>query len=96
MVEKVFCRLSGREPPVFPSPDGETRPKKEIQNVKGKEKEAANENDKEKENSPSTWKKRSFNEMNAEGGGCEAGSRSDNIPAKLEESTESPQLSLKK
>ncbi|GLT77782.1 hypothetical protein SLA2020_493400 [Shorea laevis] len=27
MVEKVFCRLSGREPPLFPLPDAETWPK---------------------------------------------------------------------
>jgi len=94
-VEKVFCRLSGREPPLFPMPDGETWPNKEIQNEKGKGKEFANENNKEKENSPSISKKRSFSEMDAEGGAYESASRSGDPPAMLEESSKSPQASLK-
>jgi hypothetical protein len=95
MVEKVFCRLSGREPPLFPLPDGETRPNKETQNEKGKGKEFANEDNPEKENSPSLSKKRSFSEMNAEGGAYESASRSGDPPAMLEESSKSPQASLK-
>ncbi|KAF3943101.1 hypothetical protein CMV_030307 [Castanea mollissima] len=38
MVEKVFSRLSGREPPLFPLPDGETHTNKEIENEKEKRK----------------------------------------------------------
>lgn len=90
MVEKVFSRLSGREPPLFPLPDGVTHTNKEIENEKekGKGKEWANEN-KEKENSPSSLKKRSFSELNA-GGACEAASISGDSPAILEDSSKSP------
>ncbi|XP_050273633.1 uncharacterized protein LOC126716728 isoform X1 [Quercus robur] len=90
MVEKVFSRLSGREPPLFPLPDGVTHINKEIENEKekGKGKEWANEN-KEKENSPSSLKKRSFSELNA-GGACEAASISGDSPAILEDSSKSP------
>lgn len=90
MVEKVFSRLSGREPPLFPLPDGETHTDKEIENEKekGKGKEWANEN-KEKENSPSSLKKRSFSELSA-GGACEAASISGDPPAILEDSSKSP------
>lgn len=97
MVEKVFCRLSGREPPLFPLPDAETWPSKEIQNEKGKGKgkEFANENHKEKENSPSASKKRSFSDMNVEGGAYESASRSGDPPVMQEESSKSPQASSK-
>ncbi|KAK4595376.1 hypothetical protein RGQ29_013723 [Quercus rubra] len=90
MVEKVFSRLSGREPPLFPLPDGETHTNKEIENEKekGKGKGWANEN-KEKENSPSSLKKRSFSELNA-GGACEAASIFGDPPAILEDSSKSP------
>ena len=55
MVENVFSWLSGREPPLFPQPEGETHTNKEIENEKekGKGEEWANEN-KAKENSPSS------------------------------------------
>ncbi|KAL4636536.1 hypothetical protein ACB094_03G014500 [Castanea mollissima] len=90
MVEKVFSRLSGREPPLFPLPDGETHTNKEIENEKEKRKgkEWANEN-KEKENSPSSLKKRSFSELDS-GGACEAASISGDPPAVLEDSSKSP------
>ena len=90
MVEKVFSRLSGREPPLFPLPDGETHTNKEIENEKEKRKGKgwANEN-KEKENSPSSLKKRSFSELNA-GGACEAASIFGDPPAILEDSSKSP------
>ncbi|XP_035538778.1 uncharacterized protein LOC109017365 isoform X2 [Juglans regia] len=87
MVERVFCRLSGRESPLFPLQDVGTWPNKKIQNETGKE--LANEN-KEKENSPSASKKRNFSEMNAEGA-YEAASRSGDPPTMPEESTKSPQ-----
>ncbi|KAM3752382.1 hypothetical protein ACB098_03G014300 [Castanea mollissima] len=89
MVEKVFSRLSGREPPLFPLPDGETHTNKEIENEKEKRKgkEWANEN-KEKENSPSL-KKRSFSELDS-GGACQAASISGDPPAVLEDSSKSP------
>ncbi|XP_041018496.1 uncharacterized protein LOC121260624 isoform X1 [Juglans microcarpa x Juglans regia] len=91
MVERVFCRLSGRESPLFPLQDVGTWPNKKIQNETGKE--LANENN-EKENSPSASKKRNFSEMNAEGA-YEAASRSGDPPTMPEESTKSPQVSLK-
>ncbi|XP_041018497.1 uncharacterized protein LOC121260624 isoform X2 [Juglans microcarpa x Juglans regia] len=87
MVERVFCRLSGRESPLFPLQDVGTWPNKKIQNETGKE--LANENN-EKENSPSASKKRNFSEMNAEGA-YEAASRSGDPPTMPEESTKSPQ-----
>lgn len=91
MVERVFCRLSGRESPLFPLQDVGTWPNKKNQNETGKE--LANES-KEKENSPSASKKRNFSEMNAEGA-YEAASRSGDPPTIPEESTKSPQVSLK-
>ncbi|KAG6646745.1 uncharacterized protein LOC122315949 isoform X2 [Carya illinoinensis] len=87
MVERVFCRLSGRESPLFPLQDVGTWPNKKNQNETGKE--LANES-KEKENSPSASKKRNFSEMNAEGA-YEAASRSGDPPTIPEESTKSPQ-----
>ncbi|XP_054798513.1 uncharacterized protein LOC129303313 [Prosopis cineraria] len=65
-VEKVFCRLSGQEPPLFPTPNDEPQAdNKETGNrkdQKGKGKERENEN----MNSNMTMKKRSFGEMNCE------------------------------
>ncbi|KAJ0013469.1 hypothetical protein Pint_19612 [Pistacia integerrima] len=66
-VEKVFCRLSGSEPPLFP-PSVETQPDKETENEKRKGKGKAKEHEDEKEGSNSKLKKRSFIEMNDEGG----------------------------
>ncbi|KAJ4719346.1 hypothetical protein OWV82_007338 [Melia azedarach] len=55
-VERVFCRLSGREPPLFPLPTDEAQP--------GKEKEHEN----EKDGSNSRSRKRSLSEMHDEVG----------------------------
>ncbi|XP_065851772.1 uncharacterized protein [Euphorbia lathyris] len=66
-VERVFCRLSGREPPLFPPQDAETPSTKENEK-KGKGKEDENEDQKEKSNSNS--KKRNYNEMNTDGVGA--------------------------
>lgn len=77
-VERVFCKLSGREPPLFPPQDA----KEDVNaNAKGKangkgkakgkgkekekEKEVASEHKEEKSNS----KKRSFSELNAQAEG---------------------------
>lgn len=57
-VERVFCKLSGQEPPLFPASSSETQPEKQ------KEKEI------EKENSiVITLKKRKISEMNEGGEG---------------------------
>ncbi|OVA02537.1 WRC [Macleaya cordata] len=66
-VEKVFCRLSGRDPPLFP-PNNETRAENENEKEKEEEREDL-EKDKEKENLVSSSKKRNFSEMNVQGGG---------------------------
>lgn len=72
-VERVFCQLSGREPPLFP-------PSIELQPGKGKEKEHEEAGGKEqeiaKENSESSSKKRKFDDGSAEEGTYEAASRS--------------------
>ncbi|KAK3198767.1 hypothetical protein Dsin_022182 [Dipteronia sinensis] len=65
-VEILFCRLSGREPPLFPLPNVETQPCKETE--KGKEKGKEKEHENEKDNSNSASKKRRYTEMNEEGG----------------------------
>ncbi|KVH93532.1 hypothetical protein Ccrd_004416 [Cynara cardunculus var. scolymus] len=60
-VEKVFCRLSGREPPLFPSNgefQSEKGKEKEVEEGKGKEKEIQS----EKDNLDSTSKKRKLAE----------------------------------
>lgn len=85
-VERVFCRLSGREAPLFPEPNIEAQPGKE--NEKGKAKE--NENENIKENSGSTSKKRSFAEMNSEGGADEVASKSRDPPSAPEDFTKPP------
>ncbi|CBI39589.3 hypothetical protein AAG906_006355 [Vitis piasezkii] len=87
-VERVFCRLSGREAPLFPEPNIEAQPGKE--NEKGKAKENENENENRKENSGSTSKKRSFAEMNSEGGADEVASKSRDPPSAPEDFTKPP------
>ncbi|GAA0173084.1 hypothetical protein LIER_26774 [Lithospermum erythrorhizon] len=71
-VEKVFCRLSGKEPPLFPS--SETQP--ETQPGKGKEKEIVEtireERENEKCNSDSSSKKRKLPETSTELGSTDA------------------------
>ncbi|KAI9108516.1 hypothetical protein K1719_020400 [Acacia pycnantha] len=65
-VERVFCRLSGQEPPLFPIPSDEPQAdNKEPHNrkdQKGKGKDREDEN----MNSNMTLKKRSFGEMKSE------------------------------
>ncbi|KAK3034064.1 hypothetical protein RJ639_034289 [Escallonia herrerae] len=64
-VEKVFCRLSGREPPLFPplvEPQREKEEDKEKEGEEGKGKEREIEN--EKESSDTTSKKRRFDDIN--------------------------------
>ncbi|XP_048226063.1 uncharacterized protein LOC8269816 isoform X2 [Ricinus communis] len=91
-VERVFCRLSGREPPLFPVQNAETQLTKENDKKGGEGKEEESESQKEKLNSNS--KKRSYSEMNMEGRGTELGSQSANEvagkpsePALLQESS---------
>ncbi|XP_012434274.1 uncharacterized protein LOC105761117 [Gossypium raimondii] len=79
-VERVFCKLSGREPPLFPhSNDVVLLPGKAVgdEKRKGKEKDCEN----EKENSKSKSKKRSFNDMNAEGSATDITGKSSDTPA---------------
>ncbi|KAJ4830032.1 hypothetical protein Tsubulata_032928 [Turnera subulata] len=70
-VERVYCRFSGTEPPLFPKPGAEIQSIRENDN-KGEEKEAESESRKGKSNSSS--KKRSHIEMNA-GEGSEVASQ---------------------
>ncbi|XP_038890481.1 uncharacterized protein LOC120080024 isoform X1 [Benincasa hispida] len=60
-VEKVFCRLSGKEPPLFPPQNGDMPSVKETENEKGKGKEPEDNYHKEKSH---PIRKRSFNDMN--------------------------------
>eukprot|EP00268_Persea_americana_P008599 TRINITY_DN1334_c0_g3_i1.p4 TRINITY_DN1334_c0_g3~~TRINITY_DN1334_c0_g3_i1.p4 ORF type:complete len:191 (+),score=62.43 TRINITY_DN1334_c0_g3_i1:4749-5321(+) len=62
MVEKVYCRLSGVEPPLFPSSSI-----LQTEKDNGKEKEKEKEKEEEKENSESSSKKRSFSEISMQG-----------------------------
>ncbi|KAL7237658.1 hypothetical protein ACSBR2_003877 [Camellia fascicularis] len=88
-VERVFCRLSGREPPLFPL-NVETQSEKEIENEKGKGKEIEN----GKENLVSPLKKRKFDEMSYEEGAYEGASGSSKPPAVPEDSSKVPQPSV--
>ncbi|CAH2075692.1 unnamed protein product [Thlaspi arvense] len=72
-VERVFCRLSGREPPLFPS-------NVDTQSDKGKDVEIG------KENSDSTSKKRKFDEVNSEDGADEVASGSSKPSAASDDS----------
>ncbi|XVF05959.1 hypothetical protein REPUB_Repub06bG0006300 [Reevesia pubescens] len=78
-VERVFCKLSGREPPLFPHSNDERLPEKEVEDEKRK--------GKEKENSKSKPKKRSFSDMNAEGSATEVAGKSSDTPAAPDDST---------
>lgn len=89
-VERVFCRLSGQEPPLFPLPNGEPQPDKETDNRKEKGKQKENENT----NSNTPSKKRSFSEINLDGAD-ETATRSSDPAAVLEGSGKSP-LSISK
>lgn len=75
-VERVFCKLSGRELPLFPPPDAnekandkEKEKDKGKGKGKGKGKETAASDAREKEKSNSASKKRSFSELNEQGEG---------------------------
>ncbi|KAF5739988.1 hypothetical protein HS088_TW11G00051 [Tripterygium wilfordii] len=96
-VERVFCRLSGQEPPLFPLQNGEALPITENENKStgGEEKEEEIRTEKVKSDSKS--KKRSFNEINA--GGLnevtnqtpnEVSGKSNDTSAVLEGSSKSP------
>lgn len=87
-VERVFCQLSGREPPLFP-------PSVELIAGKGKGKENGERNGKEqeitKENSGSSSKKRKLDEASGEEGGLdEVASRSNAATALPEDSIKVP------
>lgn len=60
-VEKVFCRLSGKELPLFPPENGDIPSVKETENDKGKGKEPEDDYHKEKSQ---PLRKRSFIDMN--------------------------------
>ncbi|ESW16991.1 hypothetical protein PHAVU_007G201000 [Phaseolus vulgaris] len=91
-VERVFCRLSGQEPPLFPLPNGEPQSEKEAGNKKEKGKGKQKENESTNTNTPS--KKRSFSEINLEGPD-ETATRFSDPAAVLEGSGKSP-LSISK
>lgn len=91
-VERVFCRLSGQEPPLFPLLNGAPQPDKEAENRKGKGKGKQKENENTNSNIPS--KKRSFSETNLEGADDTATRSSD--PAAISESSGKSPLSISK
>lgn len=70
-VERVFCRLSGQEPPLFPS---NTETLSEKKNDKASEKGKGKVVESGKENLDSTSKKRKLDEMNTEDGADEVAS----------------------
>ncbi|XVF57581.1 hypothetical protein PTKIN_Ptkin06aG0217100 [Pterospermum kingtungense] len=72
-VERVFCKLSDKEPPLFRHLNDEHQPEKEVDNEKRK--------GKEKENSNSKSKKRNFRDMNAERSATEVGGKSGDTSA---------------
>ncbi|XP_057493595.1 uncharacterized protein LOC130779074 [Actinidia eriantha] len=94
-VERVFCRLSGREPPLFP-PNNETQPEKKKEKVseKGKGKGKGKERENGKENSDSTSKKRKLDEMNCEDGADEVASGSSKPLTVPDDSSKVPQPNL--
>ncbi|PQP96104.1 uncharacterized protein Pyn_37858 [Prunus yedoensis var. nudiflora] len=93
-VERVFSKLSGREPPLFPPPeanekanDKEKEKEKSKGKGKGKCKETAASDSHEKEKSNSASKKRSFSELNEQGEGedHQVAAKSDEPPAVVPE-----------
>ncbi|KAI8531670.1 hypothetical protein RHMOL_Rhmol11G0154400 [Rhododendron molle] len=91
-VERVFCRLSGQEPPLFP-PNTETLSEKK--NDKASEKGKGKVVESGKENSDSTSKKRKLDETNTEDGTDEVASGSGRRPYVPDDSTKVPQPSVK-
>ncbi|CAL0300128.1 unnamed protein product [Lupinus luteus] len=89
-VEKVFCRLSGQEPPLFPLPNEEPGLDKEgdSRKEKGKGKQ------KENSNSHTQSKKRSFSELNLEG--ADETATRPSVPAAMSEGSGKSPLSVSK
>jgi hypothetical protein len=95
-VERVYCRLSGQEPPLFPQPNAETQPNKG-NDCKGRE-EKEEESESQKEKSSSNSKKRSHREMSMEAGANEVanqtanevGGKSVDLPPAQEGANKSP------
>ncbi|XP_011023770.1 PREDICTED: uncharacterized protein LOC105125155 [Populus euphratica] len=75
-VERVYCRLSGQEPPLFPQPNAETQSNKG-NDCKGRE-EKEEESESQKEKSSSNSKKRSHREMSMEAGANEVANQTAN------------------
>ncbi|KAL3573395.1 hypothetical protein D5086_024008 [Populus alba] len=75
-VERVYCRLSGQEPPLFPQPNAETQPNKG-NDCKGRE-EKEEESESQKEKSSSNSKKRSHREISTEAGANEVANQTAN------------------
>lgn len=75
-VERVYCRLSGQEPPLFPQPNAETQPNKG-NDCKGSE-EKEEESESQKEKSSSNSKKRSHREISTEAGANEVANQTAN------------------
>ncbi|KAK2365448.1 hypothetical protein P8452_54301 [Trifolium repens] len=87
-VERVFCRLSGQEPPLFPLLNGEPQPDKaDSRKEKGKGKQKENENI----SLITPLKKRSFSEANSDGAD-ETATRTSDPVAISEGSGKSPLL----
>lgn len=84
-VENVFCRLSGREPPLFPS-NAESQAEKEREKGKRKERE-----ENSKENSASPSKKNKFDDLSSEEGGEESASGSKKLTNMPDSSNKLPQ-----
>lgn len=79
-VEKVFCRLSGREPPLFPDQNSEREPEKDTplkEESKSEKKRGGKEkrDEKEKQSSISKSRKRNIGEMSADGSASELASK---------------------
>ncbi|KAJ8752481.1 hypothetical protein K2173_004769 [Erythroxylum novogranatense] len=100
-VERVYCRLSGRETPLFPLPSAEAQLNKKTEQKRLEEKDGESENQKKISNSSS--KKRRHGEMNmarvadevAVQGGKEFAVRSGDPPPRQETSCKSS-LSISK
>lgn len=98
-VERVFCRLSGQEPPLFPLLNGEPQPDKEADSRKEKGKGKLKENENTSLITPS--KKRSFSETNLDGADETATRSSDpatrsSDPAAISEGSGKSPLSISK
>ncbi|XVF41775.1 hypothetical protein PTKIN_Ptkin01aG0307200 [Pterospermum kingtungense] len=84
-VERVFCKLSGKEPPLFPQSNDETQPQRGVEDEKRKGKEKENGN--EKESTKSKLKKRRFSDMNAERRATEVAGKSSDTAAAPDDAT---------